>query len=351
MTLFRRIPANLREQLRLCGIKPSDLVLYINSACNLRCKHCYVGDALLNAGVTYSSADIIDLVNQFEHLDRLTIVGGEPLLHPGINDLIAGLPYHKIGLIRLTTNLTTLAKFDCEALAKSNITICVSLDGHNAEIHDHIRGSGAFEATRRNLDRLLELDFDIEVTHTISSINLPYFYDFVSMCKHVGIRQLNLHRISLQGNAMSNSALAVSASQWVEFRDILELSFAGARLGEPEGRIHVRYPVLFVTSVQFEKMLRGGEYHHHINGSFYGNGDRLVLYPDGRLYISSEAFGTEHFVGDISTGQLQWNDTATSELALFRSDRADIAVMNALQSGDQHYPVVLSVSFKRSGFL
>jgi MoaA/NifB/PqqE/SkfB family radical SAM enzyme len=351
MAFVRHIPGNLKNQLQSGGIRPSDLVLYINSSCNLRCKHCYVGDALLNAGVAYPCAEIIDFVNQFDHLDRLTIVGGEPLLHPEINDVVAALPYHKVDLVRLTTNLTTLARFDYERFVRGRVTICVSLDGHDAETHDRVRGDGAFQATIGNLERLLKLNYDIEITHTISNNNLHFFNKFVVLCRHLGVRQLNLHRVSLQGNAMSNSTLAVSPSQWVEFRDRLESMIASAKLRKPRERlnIHVRYPVLFATVSEFGELLRKGEYHHHVNGSFYGEGDRLVLYPDGRLYISSEAFGTEYFVGDISTGQLNWN--TTGELALFRSGNADIAAMNSLQSGDENYPVVLSVSYKRSGFL
>jgi MoaA/NifB/PqqE/SkfB family radical SAM enzyme len=349
MGSMRRIPKDLRAKLATHGVQPSDLVLYVNSACNLRCRHCYVGDSLLNSAARYAGQEILDFIESFDSIDRLTIVGGEPLLHPDINMIVSNLPYEAIGLVRLTTNLTTLSTFDYDRLRAKPLTLCISIDGNTSDLHDEIRGQGAFARTVDNVGRVLSSGYTLEVTHTLTRINLPRFSEYLEFSRALGVRQLNLHRISLQGNALRNRYLKVSPSEWVQFRSRLEE--LSTERPVHLNSIYVRYPVLFVTRDEFADLVRCKAYHHHTEGSFYGGGDRIVLYPDGRIYISSEAFGTESFIADISTGEFVWNDNAGNELKMFRESNAAIPSVNAMQEGDENYPIVLSVSYKRGGFL
>src|SRR5205823_4881088 len=76
---------------RRIGINPTDLVLYINSQCNLRCSHCYVGNELLNASVYYSLASILDFIADLPPLDRVTVLGGEPFYHPRLREVVEAL--------------------------------------------------------------------------------------------------------------------------------------------------------------------------------------------------------------------------------------------------------------------
>lgn len=349
MDFMRRIPKDLRAKLAAHGVEPSDLVLYINSACNLRCRHCYVGNLLLSSSVRYAGEEVLEFVKSFDNIDRLTIVGGEPLLHPDINMIVSNLPYEAIGLVRLTTNLTTLSVFDYNELNSKPLTLCVSIDGDTPDLHDEIRGQGTFARTVDNVGRVLSSGYALEVTHTLTRISLHRFNEYLEFSRALGIRQLNLHRISLQGNALDNRYLKISPSEWVQFRSRLEERSAEQPMSM--NSIYVRYPVLFVTRDEFADLVRCKAYHHHTEGSFYGGGDRIVLYPDGRIYISSEAFGTESFIADISTGEFAWNYEAGNELKMFRESNATIPSVNALQEGDENYPIVLSVSYKRGGFL
>ena len=80
--------SGLRAEIERYYPNIAELVLYINSNCNLRCKHCYLGDPLLNQSLFFPTDDVCAFISEFSHLDRVTILGGEPLLHRGINRII-----------------------------------------------------------------------------------------------------------------------------------------------------------------------------------------------------------------------------------------------------------------------
>jgi MoaA/NifB/PqqE/SkfB family radical SAM enzyme len=339
----QRIPPDLRVQLKVYNIIPSDIVFYINSECNLRCKHCYIGNELLSQNRFFNLQDSIRFLSDFDFLDRLTILGGEPLLYEGFDELINSLDTQKIKDLRITTNLTTvdvINRIDRDKL--KDITICVSLDGHNSETHDFIRGRGAFKRTIENLAKILEDGKNVEVTHTVMRHNIKHFPDFVAFCKSLGVINLNLHRMSLQGNALDNKTLIVDPSSYVAFCKDLE------KMQNLSGTLKVRFPIQFTTQAEFNLLVKEENYKPHTYKSYYGNSQRIVLYSNGQVFISSEFFGTEAFVGTIDEKTFSINPSPNNELFYFQKEYAEISDLNPKQVGDENYPKVVSVSFKKT---
>ncbi len=345
------VPADLRLRLADHGIEPTDLVLYINSACNLRCRHCYVGDNLLSSATRYSADSLIAFLTSFSFLDRVTVLGGEPFLHPQFDRILDALSQGPVREKRITTNLMFLREKHIEVLNRSGVRVSASLDGHTAAIHETIRGSSTFARTLYNIIRLRDAECDLEVTHTVTALSLSHLASFLEFCKEIGLRRVNLHRISPRGNAIENDDLAVGPSEWVEaIREIETLA-----VPKKQGSLQVRYEPCFATEKEYEEMVAAGMYHHHAAGSFYsdGGGHRIVLYPDGKLYISSEAFGTEAHIGVIGQGTFIYNPDQTNELELYSTHGTDFILtkINPRVTGDANYPVPLSVSFRRQLFL
>lgn len=342
------IADSLGVSLKAHGISVADLVLYINSACNLRCKHCYVGNALLSSSTSIDSRSATQLIENLSPLDRITILGGEPLLYKHINTVVQKAIDCQIAERRITTNLTELFFFDYARFSNKGVRLAVSVDGHSSELHDSIRGKGTFERTVRNIKRMLQIGYDLEVTHTINSDNIHYFWDFVEFLVSIGVRRLNLHKISMQGNAVDNQKLFVSAGTWVSFLNELKMASASG----VDGSLEVRVPVLYVTKCEFQNLMNDGIYSHHAQGSFYGSrrGARIVIYPDRRLYISSELFGTGSHIGSIEDGKFVYNDSVSNELEFFgRITTGDsIERLNPSFADIDGGLVPLSVSFKQT---
>lgn len=338
------IPEGLVAELRAVGQNPTDLVLYVNSGCNLRCLHCYVGTPLLDEALYYSLPSILQLLHELPPLDRITVLGGEPFFHPNLTEIIAAVEAHSCRERRVTTNLTVLKDNILDSLKRSSFRICVSLEGHLPKLHDAIRGEGAFMKTTTNLREVLERDFDVEVTHTITSSNVDYFWEFVQYCKRIGLKRLNLHRISLRGNALANPQLDVSATRWRSLTTAIEAQ------AKSTGDLKIRYEVGFATQAEYERLVQSGEYQHHTHSSFYstGGGGRIVIFPDQRIYISSEAFGTNSHIGDISSGKFVFNDSPDNELIASQNPAYSTTNINQRVVGDQRYPIPLSVSYRKA---
>jgi MoaA/NifB/PqqE/SkfB family radical SAM enzyme len=353
MTRRMYLGPDVRHQIEAVLPYVDDIVLYINSACNLRCKHCYIGNSLLNENNAFATDDLCSFIEQFEKLSRITILGGEPLMHRGINKILQSALRVPIADRRLTTNLTSFFFLDRAKLKGADVTFAVSLDGHNAELHDFVRGKGSFDRTASNLRMLVAEGFDVEISHTVTTRNINSFENLTQRCKDFGIKKLNLHKMSLQGNALDNAELLVPPWRWIDFCDQLALSSLLAP--SPQHSLRVRYPPTYVNMEEFQRMVRAGEYWGHRQRSYYseGEGRRIVLYPNGRVYISSELFGTDSHIGTISNGRFELHDSPNSELSA--GNQADdpllLARLGSAVASDKEHPALLSVSFKRLVYL
>lgn len=336
---------NLALQLREKGVDVGDVVFYINSQCNLRCKHCYVGNELLSRDIMYSFDDYRDILCQFPDLDRLTLLGGEPLLHP---EVIAILRYAGSQLIhekRMTSNLTSLNHDQIEALIDSGFRVCVSLDGVDAKTNDWIRGKGTYDTVVANLKHLRSYTDNIEITHTLNKTNVGTFGQFLSLLRELRIGRLNLHRMNARGNALTIIDEVLSPTDWRSF--IADLESMSDTQG---GSIQVRYELGFVTESEYQELTKSYNYHVHGLKSFYTNGNRgrIVIYPDRRVYISSEAFGTDAFIGILGSQNIfQFNESSMNEITLARKGLEVGPLVNTLLRGDLNYPRALSVSFRK----
>jgi MoaA/NifB/PqqE/SkfB family radical SAM enzyme len=340
----KRIPADLLAQLNNIGFHPIDLVLYINSKCNLRCKHCYLGNELLSQNQYFNLEDLIGFIKKFKHLDRLTILGGEPFLYDNLETLINSIEIAKIHEFRITTNLNSIDVYKkFSQYAKEKIRICASLDGHNAQLHDYIRGERNFEKTVKNIRNIINMGADVEVTHTIMSKNILYFEEFLKLCQAIGISKINIHRVSLQGNALINSDLEVTPTEYINFCNKLR-----SMQGKLDKKISIRFPILFANDFTYNEIKERTNYLPHSQKSYYGQGHRIVLYPNCHIYISSEFFGTESYVGHFDNEKFYFNQSLKNELLFFQNKNASISDLNKFQKGDENYPIVLSVSFKET---
>jgi len=143
------------------------LMMEVTDRCNLRCLHCYLGDA--------GSADLeLDtargVLDDFDELGglRLMITGGEPLLYPhfeALNRELADRTYRSV----LITNGTLLGERDVRSLNFREIQF--SIDGLE-EGHDYLRGKGSYRKVMEAAEKTLDAGIDVSVATVIHSCNL-----------------------------------------------------------------------------------------------------------------------------------------------------------------------------------
>ena len=146
----------------------------ITDFCNLKCVHCYVGEVCNPVHMKLNN--IFYLIDEFINYgaNHIVISGGEPLLHPNIEDIIntIGTKYANTPFV-LTTNGSFLNKKNLDMIKKyTNIQIQISLDGATKEVHESQHGENTYENIMFALEHLKGIRRERKILHmTVSKLN------------------------------------------------------------------------------------------------------------------------------------------------------------------------------------
>ncbi|MFA6033800.1 MAG: radical SAM protein [Myxococcota bacterium] len=147
----------------------------VTEACNLRCRHCH-------ATSSTASPDELDTREGYAFLDQLSALkgfqmlaysGGEPLVRPDINDLLAYTK--KKGLVSvIATNGTLIDDARARELVKLGVKgIAVSFDSTDPAIHNAIRQSPtAFDRALRGIEACKKAGMVIQLNYTAMKENV-----------------------------------------------------------------------------------------------------------------------------------------------------------------------------------
>ena len=191
----------------------TDAVFYRHNSCNLRCKHCGVGDDLLRKRQPLELEETKSVLRNIQRsgVNTLTILGGEPFFDPILNDILSFAEEIGLGLA-LNTNLTYDADFVELCSYKSLKSLIVSVDGATSEIHDKIRGSGSFEKTIKNIEayNLSRQRKDgalqrLEISFVLNGVNAQSALDIVKLCSELEADVLHFNPVHFTGFASRNA--------------------------------------------------------------------------------------------------------------------------------------------------
>jgi radical SAM protein with 4Fe4S-binding SPASM domain len=102
----------------------------------------------------------------------VVVSGGEPFLRPDIFEILEELQRRAVPVL-LITNGTRIQETEAKRLGVIKPwRVQVSLDGSTAEIHDRIRGAGAFDKTINAIRLLLAEGLDVRMYPTIHRWNI-----------------------------------------------------------------------------------------------------------------------------------------------------------------------------------
>lgn len=168
--------------LRPVGFTPDHLTLqwHITDRCNLKCSHCYINNRPLpelNVEKLGSMLQAyVETLKRMKIKGRIHLTGGEPFVRGDIFDfleLIASYSQHcSFGIL---CNGTMISEKTAAGLKKSGCSfVQVSLDG-GAEVHDSIRGDGAFSETISAIGLLRKFQIPVSVSFTAGKNNYMEF--------------------------------------------------------------------------------------------------------------------------------------------------------------------------------
>ncbi len=153
---------------------PRYVVWELTLACNMRCEHC--GSAAGKARDDELTLDemlrVCDELGELE-CERVTLLGGEPLVHPHWRDVAERIKDNGF-LANVITNGWTLHRESlCDQLAEAGLSIVgISIDGLG-EAHDSIRSRpGSFERILEGIDNLKQRQVPVAVATVITNDSL-----------------------------------------------------------------------------------------------------------------------------------------------------------------------------------
>lgn len=158
--------------------------LELTNRCNLNCITCYN-----QSGCPHPIEDmpLEQVTTAIETLRRhnavaVSFAGGEPLLYPWLDQLLALLDRYSDMQFSFVTNGTIAPSHFVECYrSMENLTVQISLDGSCEEVNARTRGSGNFDRSMRLLRQLSLPSKKARVKMVISTVNLEDVESFFRM--------------------------------------------------------------------------------------------------------------------------------------------------------------------------
>jgi uncharacterized Fe-S cluster-containing radical SAM superfamily protein len=174
----RTAKGEVRAQVALAGLR----TLWINTGtlCNITCATCYIESSPRNDALAYiSAAELAAYLDEAASLglpmEEVGFTGGEPFMNPDLLPMLAdvlarpGLSAPGLQAMVLTNAMQPLRRYGAQLLAlrdrvdTGRLTLRVSLDHHEASLHDIERGEGSFAKSLEGLVWLAREGFRVHV--------------------------------------------------------------------------------------------------------------------------------------------------------------------------------------------
>lgn len=160
------------------------------------------GNSRQNTDLT--TEELLKIIDQLAQarVFRITLFGGEPLLHPDFFRIVQRIRKHPIYLSSLNTNGCLIDGDLAKKLFDYNIkSFCVSLDGSCPEVMDRMRGKGAFKQCIKGISNLLKLKAGIMLSATLTRYNISDIRNMVLLAKSLGVSVIRFNHVFCGGNA------------------------------------------------------------------------------------------------------------------------------------------------------
>ena len=184
------------------------LELQITDRCNLRCKHCYIGNG---KNTELSVSRIQKILHEFEKMQglRVLITGGEPLTHSRFAEINGMLPQFFIRKI-LFTNGLLLSKSLLKNLNVDEIQI--SIDGLE-KAHESLRGKGTFKKAIGAVKNAINAGFEVSISTMVHPKNLGDFDKMDALFKGLGIKDWTVDVPCLSGRLERNAEFRITPEE------------------------------------------------------------------------------------------------------------------------------------------
>ena len=191
--------------------------------CNLKCRHCYLGENKKLVSESLSREEWKNLIIQLRDLGvpKIAFLGGEPLLSQHLFEL-ARFARENDFLIYTTTNGTLITSEICKKFLDCGFEeIDVSLDGASAKTHDFLRGKGTFPRTIKGIKNLIASGLKVKSSTVVSKINLSEISQLILLGRELGISRMYFNALLPGGSGSALAQYALTLDNWIYIKSII----------------------------------------------------------------------------------------------------------------------------------
>ena len=202
----------------------NQIYFYLTEGCNLRCRHCWIAPKYQGKESSYPALELDLFKSIIEQakplgLSGVKLTGGEPLLHPQINEILEYIQTEDLRLTVETNGVLCTPELASKMAACKNPFISVSLDGSDAGTHEWVRGvEGSFGAALEGIRILVNAGFKPQLIMTIMRHNKEQMEPVVRLAERFGAGSVkfNIVQPTARGEKLHNSGEALSIEELVE---------------------------------------------------------------------------------------------------------------------------------------
>ena len=202
----------------------NQIYFYLTEGCNLRCRHCWIAPKYQSENNSYPALDldlfksIIEQANPLG-LTGIKLTGGEPLLHPEINEILEHIRTENLDLTVETNGVLCTPELALQMANCKNPFVSVSLDGTEAKTHEWVRGvEGCFETALQGIRNLVDAGLRPQIIMSIMRQNKDQMEEMVRLAEHLGAGSIkfNIVQPMARGEKMHDSGEALSIEELVD---------------------------------------------------------------------------------------------------------------------------------------
>jgi SynChlorMet cassette radical SAM/SPASM protein ScmF len=208
----------------------NQIYFYLTEGCNLRCRHCWIAPKYQSEETSHPSLDLDLFKSIIEQakplgLSGVKLTGGEPLLHPQINEILEHIRTENLELTVETNGVLCTPVLARKIAECKNTFVSVSLDGSETETHEWVRGvEGCFEDALAGIRNLVDAGLKPQIIMSIMRQNKDQVESIVRLAERLdaGSVKFNIVQPTARGKKMHESGEALSIEElvvlghWVE---------------------------------------------------------------------------------------------------------------------------------------
>ncbi|MCX9012041.1 MAG: radical SAM protein [Candidatus Methanoperedens sp.] len=189
------------------------LLLNITNRCNLKCRHCYLGES---GNKEIGAGSFERTVLQFEDMGglKLLISGGEPLMHSKFWELMDVLPSCEMRVVVLS-NGTLIGEDEAKKLARYADEVQISIDGIRS--HDLLRGKGSYDRAMRGISALQDCGIPVSIATMVHRYNTGEFPGMQELFSDLGVLSWSVGVPCAVGNMRANMDFTLPPEEAASF--------------------------------------------------------------------------------------------------------------------------------------